>query len=162
MVLETVLSKIEKQEQLRDLFLKTDLDSLALILQVLQQGSTELKIASARVLETIANDAKSKLIKAEKENLLEELLKLISPKNESSVIEAGLSYLIRISMLKRARLKLVQLGAIKSVAKLISDPNPSSTMSIIEKSLKVMETMSLSKEGWSQICNDVACVAAIV
>ena len=66
--------------------MKTDLDSLASILQVLQQGSTESKIASARVLETIANDAKSKLIVAEKENLLEELLKLISPENESSVI----------------------------------------------------------------------------
>ncbi|KAF3953819.1 hypothetical protein CMV_020767 [Castanea mollissima] len=55
---------------MRDLFLKTNLDSLASILQVLQQGSTESKIASARVLETIANDAESKLIIAEKENLI--------------------------------------------------------------------------------------------
>ena len=162
MVLESVLSKVEEQEQLRDLFLKTDLDSLASILQILQKGSTESKIASARVLETIANDAESKLIIAEKENLLEELLKLISPENESSVIEAGLSCLIRISVPKRARSKLVQLGAIKSVAKLISDPNPSSTVSITEKSLKVMEMMSSSKEGRSQICDDVACIAAIV
>ncbi|KAL4644050.1 hypothetical protein ACB092_02G135100 [Castanea dentata] len=159
MVLESVLSKIEEQEQLRDLFLKKDLDSLASILQVLQQGSTESKIASARILETVANDAESKLIIAEKENLLQELLKLISPENESSVIEAGLSCLIGISMSKRARLKLVQLGAIKSVAKLISGPNPSS---IAEKSLKVMETMSSTKEGRSQICDDVACIAAIV
>ena len=108
MVLESVLSKIEEQEQLRGLFLKMDLDSLASILQILQQGSTESKIASARVQETIANDAESKLIIAEKENLLEELHKLISPENESSVIEAGLSCLIQISMPKRARLKLVQ------------------------------------------------------
>jgi len=65
-------------------------------------------------------------------------------------------------MPKRARSKLDQLGAIKLVAKLILDPNPSSMVSIIEKSLKVMETMSSSKEGRSQIYDDVACVAAIV
>ena len=116
----------------------------------------------ARVLETIANDAESKLIITKKKNLLEELLKLICPENESSIIEARLSCLIRISMPKRARSKLVQLGAIKLVAKLILNPNPSSMMSIIEKSLKVMETMSSSKEGRSQICDDVACIAAIV
>ena len=108
MVLELVLSKIEEQEQLRGLFLKMGLDSLASILQIFHQGSTESKIASTRVQETIANNAESKPIIAENENLLEELHKLISPENESSVIEVGLSCLIQISMPKRARLKLVQ------------------------------------------------------
>ena len=113
-------------------------------------------------METIANDAELKLIIIEKEHLLEELLKLISPENKSSIIEVRLSCLIQISMPKQVRSKLVQLEAIKSVAKLILNPNPSSTVSLIEKSLKVMETMSSSKESRSQICDNVACVAAIV
>lgn len=160
-VLESVLSKIEDHENLTSLILKTEgRDGLAALLLVLQQGTTDSRIASARVLGTIANDAESKLLIAEKDGLLPELLKLVSTEHDTALIEAGLSCLIRISKPKRAKSKLVHLGAIKSLAKLISDSN--STVSVTEKSLKVLETMSSSKEGRSQICDDAACVAAIV
>jgi hypothetical protein len=159
-VLDLVLSKVEGLEQVANSMLKTERNCLASLLLVLQQGSIESRIASARVLGAIANDGESKLLIADKDGLLSELLKLIAPEKDPALIEAGLSSLIRISMPKRVKARLVHLGTIKALAKLISGSNPS--VSVTERALKLLETVSSCKEGRSEMCEDVACVAAIV
>ncbi|KAG2711624.1 hypothetical protein I3760_04G085600 [Carya illinoinensis] len=159
-LLNLVLSKFEDHQQLSKMMLKSDRDCLASLLLVLQQGRTDSRIASARVLETIANDAESKLLIAEKDGLLSETLKLITPENDPALIEAGLSCLVRISMLKRVKAELVHLGTIKTLAKLVSDSN--SSVMVTEKALKMLETLSSFKEGRWEICENGGCVAAIV
>lgn len=160
-VLDLVLNKNEEHKELAiSMLKKPNRDCLASLLLVLQQGSTDSRIASARVLETISNDAESKLLIAEKEGLLPELLKLIAPENDPTLIEAGLSCLIRISMAKRVKTRLVHLRTIKKLSKLLSEPNPS--VSVTEKVLKLLETVSSCKEGRAEICEDSNCVAAIV
>jgi len=69
-VLDLVLSKVEGLEQVANSMLKTERNCLASLLLVLQQGSIESRIASARVLGAIANDGESKLLIADKDGLL--------------------------------------------------------------------------------------------
>ncbi|KAG6721664.1 hypothetical protein I3843_03G123500 [Carya illinoinensis] len=159
-VLELVLSKNEDHHQLTNSMLKSDRGCLASLLHVLQQGRTDSRIASVRILETVANDAESKLLIAEKDGLLSEMLKLITPENDPALIEAGLTCLIRISITKRVKSKLVHLGTIKTLAKLLSDS--SSSVTVTEKALKLLETMSSCKEGRWEICENRASVEAIV
>lgn len=159
-ILDLVLSKVEEPEQLTSSMLKGDRECLDSLVLILQGGVTDSRIASARVLAAIANDAESKLLIAEKDGLLSEMLKFVTPENDQSLIEAVLSCLIRISMPKRVKSKLVRLGAIKSLAKLVSNSN--SGVRVTERVLKLLETLSSCKEGRLEICDDVGCVAAIV
>ncbi|KAF5457996.1 hypothetical protein F2P56_022064 [Juglans regia] len=159
-LLDLVLSKFEDHQQLTKTMLKSDRDCLASLLLVLQHGRTDSRIASARVLETIANDAESKLLIAEKDGLLSETLKLITPENDPALIEAGLSCLVQISMPKRVKAELVHLGTIKTLVKLVSDSN--SSVTVTEKALKMLETLSSCKEGQWEICENGGCVAAIL
>ncbi|TKY60412.1 U-box domain-containing protein 28 [Spatholobus suberectus] len=57
-------------------------------------------------------------------------------------------------------MKLVRLGAVKVFSNLLSASSLS--VSVTEKVLKLVETVSSTKEGRSEICEDSACVAAIV
>ncbi|KAJ1405069.1 Zinc finger, RING/FYVE/PHD-type [Sesbania bispinosa] len=160
--LDLVLSKLENREELKILMLKSQGQgqSIDSVLLVLQQGSCESRIASARVLKSIAIDAESKLLIAEKEGLVSELLKLITPDKDPNLIENALSCLVAISTPKRNKAKLVHLGAVKVLSKLLSASNLS--VSVAEKVLKLIETMSSTKEGRAQICEEAECVAAIV
>ncbi|PON72498.1 Coatomer beta subunit [Parasponia andersonii] len=158
--LDMIRTEIENMDKVSSSMLKSDRDCLHSLVLVLQQGSVESRIGAARVLESIAMDAESKLIIAEKDELLPELLKLISPEKDPNLIEAGLSCLIAISKPRRVKVKLVQLGAVKSLAKSLSEP--SLGVSITEKVLKLLETASSVKEGWSEIGGDANCVARIV
>lgn len=170
-IIELVIGEIQDSEILMRLTLKKSGagagDCLASLLLLLQQGSAESRIASARVLESIAVSAESKLLIAERDGLLPELLKLTSPEKDPILIEAGLSCLIAVSVPKRVKVKLVQLGAVKSLSKLLSDSN--STTSTIEKVLKLLETVSSVKEGRAKICeadeddgSGNCCLSAIV
>ncbi|KAL5555668.1 hypothetical protein UlMin_037904 [Ulmus minor] len=160
-ILDMIRDEIEDFEKLTNSKLKSaDCKFLSSLLVVLQRGSVESRIGSARVLESAAIDAESKLIIAEKDELLPELLKLISPEKDPNLIEAGLSCLIAISSPRRIKVKLVNLGAVKTLAKSLSEPNLS--VSITEKVLKLLETVSSVKQGWSEICQDSNCVAKIV
>ena len=159
--LDMIRNEIADKDKLRRSMLKSDRgDCLRSLVLVLQQGSVESRIGSARVLESIAMDAESKVIIAEKDELLPELLKLISPEKDPNLIEAGLSCLIAISKPRRVKVKLVQLGVVKSLAKSLSEPNLS--VSITEKVLKLLETASSVKECWSEIAGDSNCVARIL
>ncbi|PRQ49278.1 putative aminoacyltransferase, E1 ubiquitin-activating enzyme [Rosa chinensis] len=169
-IIHFLIGEIQDSDELVRLMLKKSGagagDCLASLLLVLQRGSAESRIASARVMESIAVSAESKLLVAERDGVLPELLKLTSPEKDSTLIEAGLSCLIAVSVPKRVKVKLVQLGAVRSLSKLLSDSN--STTSTIEKVLKLLETVSSVKEGRAKICEAEeeeggdCCVSAIV
>ncbi|GFY91253.1 CYS, MET, PRO, and GLY protein 2 [Actinidia rufa] len=113
------------------------------ILFVLKQGSLSSRIATARVLEFIAMDSESKLYFAEHSDLLNELLRLVSSESDSDAMETGLSTLICISKPKRIRARLIQIGAVKLLAKLLSDSNLSVMAN--ERVLKLLEMVSSCK-----------------
>ncbi|CAJ1937869.1 unnamed protein product [Sphenostylis stenocarpa] len=162
--LDLVIGKMEDREGLKNLILKRpgegDKQSVDSLLLVLQQGSQAAQIASARVLKSVAVDVESKLLIAEKEGLVSELLKLITPEKDPDLVENCLSFLVAISSPRRSKMKLVRLGAVKVLSKLLSASNMS--VSVTEKVLKLVETVSSTNEGRSEICEDSACVAAIV
>ncbi|CAB4283466.1 unnamed protein product [Prunus armeniaca] len=149
-----------REELMRWMLKKTGRDCLASLLVVLQQGSADARIASARILESIAVNAEAKFLISEKDGLLSELLKLTGPEKDPTLIEAGLSCLIAVSTPRRVKVRLVHLGAVKWLSKLLGDPN--SATSTIEKVLKVLEMASSVKEGRAKICEDGKCVAGIV
>ncbi|XP_020215632.1 U-box domain-containing protein 27 [Cajanus cajan] len=163
--LDLVVGKMEDGERLKNLMLKRQgegqkqsvLDSLLL---VLQQGSQGAKAASARVLKSVAVDAESKLLIAEKEGLVSELLNLIAPEKDPGLMESCLSCLVAISTPKRSKMKLVRVGAVKVLSRLLWAPSLS--VWATEMVLKAVETVSSTKEGRAEICEEAACVAAIV
>lgn len=159
-VLDMIVSEYEDHKQLANSILKSDRDCLSSILLVLQRGTAESRIGSARVLESIAIDAESKLLIAEKDGVLSELIRAMSTETDPIMIESILSCLIAISVPRRIRPKIVRLGIVKQVTKLLSDS--SSSVSVIEKVLKLLEMASSCKEGKSEICENSDCVSALV
>ncbi|KAJ4966408.1 hypothetical protein NE237_018257 [Protea cynaroides] len=162
-VLELILPDYGDKEQLMRLILKGDGDFLSSILLVLQKGSLDSRIASARLLNAIAVNPECKLIIAEKEGVLEELMRLVIPVTDDSTapaIDAGLSCLIAVSMPRRIRLQIVRFGAVQVLVKLLQRPD--SGVSVIEKVLKLLEMVSTCTEGRTAICDDPICVTAIV
>ena len=113
---------------------KQSLDSLFLILQ---RGSSDSKIASARVLQFIAVDADAKISIAEKQGVVAELLKSAAPEKDPVLIEAALASLVAISVPKRNKLKLVNLGAVKAMKRLLKEANLGAAA--VEKVLKENE-----------------------
>ncbi|CAK9320259.1 unnamed protein product [Citrullus colocynthis] len=161
-LLHLIRSEIEDKERFVKTTLKMDRNCISSLLLILRKGTVELKICSANLLEYLAIDAEAKIRIAETDGLMQELLKLINSENDTTLIESVLSCLISISMPKRIKIKLVQLGVIKSVTKLLSESNSSSSISMTEKVLKVLETASTVREGRTEIGEDSVCVAAIV
>ncbi|XP_038883742.1 U-box domain-containing protein 27 [Benincasa hispida] len=161
-LLHLIRSEIEDKERFVKTMLKSDRNCISSLLLILRKATVELKICSANLLEYLAIDAEAKIVIAETDGLMQELLKLINSENDTTLIESVLSCLISISMPKRIKIKLVQLGVIKSVTKLLSESNSSSSISMTEKVLKVLETASTVREGRTEIGEDSVCVAAIV
>ncbi|XP_021274097.1 U-box domain-containing protein 27-like [Herrania umbratica] len=133
---------------------------LSTILLVLQGGCLDSQIQSVRLLESIAVDGESMLKIAEKDGLVSELVKSIRKEKDPRLIEASLSCLIAITMPKRIKTKLVQSRTIPELKNLVSEPN--TTVSIIEKSLKLLETLSSCKEGKAEIWHDTILLQAIM
>ncbi|KAF8377147.1 hypothetical protein HHK36_030520 [Tetracentron sinense] len=150
----------DKEEELMRLILKGKRDYLSSIVLALKKGSLDLRIGSARVLQFIAVDAESKLMIAEKEGLLPELIRLVSSETDSSAINAGLSCLIAVLMPRRIKVQIVRLGMVQILGKLLSQS--SSSVSITEKVLKLLEMVSTCTEGRTEICEDPICIPAIV
>ncbi|KAK7399400.1 hypothetical protein VNO78_10582 [Psophocarpus tetragonolobus] len=156
--LDLVTSKMEPTHSFQNFILKRQtVDSLLLLLR---QGSHDSKMASARVLKSLALDVDSKLLIAETEGVVSELLNLMAPEKDPDVTENCLSCLVAISTPRRSKMKLVREGAVKALSKLLS--GGSLSVSATEKALKLVETVSSTKEGRSAICEDSACVAAMV
>ncbi|KAL1326837.1 hypothetical protein HN51_036958 [Arachis hypogaea] len=161
MALNLILDKIEDREALKTLMLKNQSSScLDSLLLVLQRGSTDSKISSARVLQSLAMDTESKLLIGEKKGLISQVLRLTAPDKDPAVIENALSCLVAISTAKRNKFMLVHLGAVKAFSKLLTESSVSA--SVAEKVLKLLETVSSTKEGRTEICEDSTCVAAIL
>ncbi|KAM7513773.1 hypothetical protein LguiA_003356 [Lonicera macranthoides] len=136
------------------------IDFMASMLILLQKGSLESRISSVRVLDLLAVDTESRIFIAEHEGVLLQLLRIVSSSPNPDAIEAALSCLIRISIPKRIRSRIVQLGSVKLLGKILSDSDPS--VNIIEKIMKLLEMVSSVKEGRTAICEDENCVQAIV
>ncbi|KAK8653507.1 hypothetical protein V6N13_127502 [Hibiscus sabdariffa] len=134
--------------------------SLSTILLVIRRGSLDSQIQSIGLLRSIAVDGESKLKIAEEEGLLQELVKSLSREKDPSLIEASLSCLIEITKPKRVKIKVIQSGTIPELKKHLSEPNTS--VSIIEKSLKLLETLSSCREGRVEIWHDSILLQAIV
>ncbi|XP_010549169.1 PREDICTED: U-box domain-containing protein 29-like [Tarenaya hassleriana] len=126
-------------------------DCLTAILLGLQRGNLESKIESVRVLEWIAIDAKSKLVIAERDGILQELMKSINTESDPTLIEASLSLLIAISTPKRVRSRIITAKAIAKLRDLLLTETTSVTAGVTEKTLKLLEIMSSRREGRSEI-----------
>ncbi|KAL1215432.1 U-box domain-containing protein 27 [Cardamine amara subsp. amara] len=161
-ILSMIRSKISDRRRFSNLLLNNVRDRLTAIVFLFKTGNVELKIDCAGLLEFIAVDAVSKLLIADKEGLVTELMKSISRDSNSSLIESALSCLIAISSPKRVKLNLIREKLIGDVTKLLKDPTTSS-VSVTEKCLKLLETLASTKEGRSEICGgDGECLKTVV
>ncbi|CAL9229760.1 unnamed protein product [Arabidopsis halleri] len=144
---------------LSNLILSNGGDCLTSFFLLIKSGNPKLKIDCSAVLEFIAVDAESKLIIAERDGLVIEIMKSISSDSDSSLIEASLSLLIAIASSKRVKLALIREKLVTKLTSLLTDPTTS--VSVTEKCLKLLEAFSSCKEGRSEICNG-ACVETVV
>ncbi|KAI3418318.1 U-box domain-containing protein [Psidium guajava] len=159
-VLGMVWSRLEDRESFASAVAKSDRRCLDSILMVIQRGKSESRVAAVRILESAAIDAETKLAMSECEQLLLRLLNLVAPETDLALLEASLSCLIQISVSKRAKTKLVALQSIGRLARLLSAP--SSTVSVTEKALKLLEVASSVKEGRAALCGDAACLESVL
>ncbi|CAN7138407.1 unnamed protein product [Brassica rapa subsp. narinosa] len=89
-------------------------------------------------------------------------MKSIRRDSDSSLIEATLSCLIAISSPRRVKLNLIREKLIKDLTKLLTDPTTAS-VSMTEKSLKLLESLASTKEGRSENCGgDGECLKTVV
>ncbi|KAL5986087.1 hypothetical protein ACLOJK_028077 [Asimina triloba] len=130
------------------------------LLPVLRRGSVEARINTARVLELTLGACRSDDCPvAETEGVLQELIRLTSSKNDGKAIEAGLSCLIAVSARRKVRSVMVRLGAVRALGGLLAE---SESVAVAEQALRLLETLSGCAEGRAAICEDSACVPAIV
>ncbi|KAL5715018.1 hypothetical protein ACHQM5_016907 [Ranunculus cassubicifolius] len=155
-VLDLVLMEYRDKDGLMKSMAKNR-ELLASIVVILRKGSMESRIATARVLELVGNDPESKLQIAETDGILTGLINLVNIETDSKANEAGLSCLISISVPRRIKVKIIRLGLVQILGKSMSKSFP-----VIEKSLKLLETISSCTEGRTAICSDTNCVTAIV
>ncbi|KAG7608685.1 U box domain [Arabidopsis suecica] len=158
-ILSMIRRKIFDRRRLSNLILTNGGDCLTSFFLLIKRGNPKLKIDCSAVLEFIAVDAESKLIIAKREGLVTEIIKLISSDSDSSLIEANLSLLIAIASSKRVKLALIREKLVTKLTSLLTDPTTS--VSVTEKCLKLLEAISSCKEGRSEICDGV-CVETVV
>ncbi|XP_002517222.2 U-box domain-containing protein 27 [Ricinus communis] len=158
-VLDLILMYTAKYQQFTS---KKNLDSLLLILR--QGRSVQSRIGSVRIMESMSNDAESKLLIGENDELLLELIKSTGLDTDPSLIQASLSCLISISKARRVRSKLVNLKTIPELRNILTaEPNTGViSNAMTEKALKLLETLSSCKEGRAEICGDLVCIEAVV
>ncbi|KAF5188234.1 Ring-type e3 ubiquitin transferase [Thalictrum thalictroides] len=160
-VLDLVLMEYRDKDQLIRSMVARNRDLLTSILLILEKGNLDSRIGAVRVLQIIAIDTETKLQIAEKEGMLNQLFQLITSETDSTAIEAGLYCLIAISIPRRIKVKMVRFGLVQTLGKMLSQLE-SSSFSIIEKILKLLEMISSCTEGRTAICTDLVCVTAIV
>ncbi|KAF8085011.1 hypothetical protein N665_0685s0003 [Sinapis alba] len=162
-VLDTVIKRGNEgdRERLSNLMLTNGCDCLTAILLAIQRGDLESKIEAVRVLEVISSvDTKSKMIIAERDGILTELIKSINTESDPNLIEASLSFLITLSKSKRVRSKLIAAKTITKIEDILLTEETTS-VAVTEKSLKLLEILSSKREGRSEICEG-GCVEGVV
>ncbi|KAL0379193.1 UNVERIFIED_CONTAM: U-box domain-containing protein 27 [Sesamum radiatum] len=139
-------------------------DLKAAIMVGLKQGKLELRIAVARFLELMAARLCLELHSSpisEDDEIYSELLRLITTSDlNPDAMDASLSFLTRLVVLKRNRVKMIRAGGVKVLAAALSQAELSAPLS--EKVLKLLEMSSGCKEGRNEICASETCVRAIV
>nr|VDD45867.1 unnamed protein product [Brassica oleracea] len=163
-ILDTIIKKGNEgdRERLSKLMLLTNGgDCLTAILLAIQRGDLESKIEAVSVLEVISScDAKSKMVIAEREGVLTELIKSISTESDPNLMETSLSFMITISKSKRVRSKLIAAKTITKIKDILMTEETIS-VAVTEKSLKLLEILSSKREGRSEICGG-GCVEGVV
>lgn len=146
-----VLEEYEDKQKLSKSIVKQEFQvSISIILQ---HGAPDSKKAAIKVLELLAIDLNS--------NILSELVIIVRRNTKpDSIIESCLSCLIASSVHKRIRIKLVHLGAVEALGESLSKSDI--TVSIVEKIMKILEMFTACKEGRKAICENEACLNAIV
>ncbi|OWM76385.1 hypothetical protein CDL15_Pgr028255 [Punica granatum] len=162
-IYESVLAKSEDRQNLINSAFDRNLHRRSSLQLVIERGKIESKISSLKILESVAITEESKLVIAETEGFLRRLLKFVSPAEEAEVnlIDSTLSCLIHLAGPKRVRTRLLHLGAIKSLSDLLA-ASPSPAVSVIEKALKLLETVSSCREGREALSGDDRCVEAVL
>ncbi|XP_013638042.1 PREDICTED: U-box domain-containing protein 29 [Brassica oleracea var. oleracea] len=163
-ILDTIIKKGNEgdRERLSKLMLLTNGgDCLTAILLAIQRGDLESKIEAVSVLEVISSyDAKSKMMIAEREGILTELIKSISTESDPNLMETSLSFMITISKSKRVRSKLIAAKTITKIKDILMTEETIS-VAVTEKSLKLLEILSSKREGRSEIFGG-GCVEGVV
>lgn len=159
-VFHSVFVKSEDHDNVISSMFNRNLGCLSSLQLVIERGAIESKIASVKILESVAITEKFKLVIAEMEGFLHKLLKLTCSETKHDLIESTLSLLINLARLKRVRTKLVSLGAVRSLSELLIAPT--SSISVAEKSLRLLETVSTCREGREALSSDERCVEAVL
>lgn len=148
------------KEQLHDLIFRNSKDCLSLFIFLLEKGDLNLKIKSAKLLESIASTTTSQTTMFENQALLTGLYKLVTRESNQTARAVGLSSLIAVSQSRNVKTKLVRLGIVRTGGKILSDPE--TEVQVIEKVMKVLEMVSRCTEGRTAICIDERCLKAII
>ncbi|KAK4416748.1 U-box domain-containing protein 27 [Sesamum alatum] len=166
-VLMKNLAKDDAEEQsnaLKSMIGTGNCDLKSAIMMGLKQGKLELRIAVARFLELMAARLCLELHSSpisEDDEIYSELLRLITTSDlNPDAMDASLSFLTRLVVLKRNRVKMIRAGGVKVLAATLSQAELSAPLS--EKVLKLLEMSSGCKEGRNEICTNETCVRAIV
>ncbi|XP_009624232.1 U-box domain-containing protein 27-like [Nicotiana tomentosiformis] len=159
-VLDLVVLENGVKEQFNKEVLRSDRDFLSKFLLILRNGKLSSRIQTARILEFIALDADSQRKIVEDQGLLYELHVFTRKETNRFAVEAGLSALIAVSTIRPARKELVRLGIVQTVGKILSGSD--SARAVVEKSLKLLETVATCTEGRAAIGKGEECLTAIV
>ncbi|KAM0939749.1 putative U box domain, armadillo-like helical, Zinc finger, RING/FYVE/PHD-type [Dioscorea sansibarensis] len=141
------------------------------LLETMRRSEPEMRVDAARVLDAILTsglcnkDSRSRV--ADNADLLRELIRLIGPAEDGSIdrgsAEAGLSCLLALSSVKRARARMVEEGLVPALARALTERSSTVPAPAAEKALKLMEAASSCAEGRAAICAGAAeAVVAVV
>ncbi|KAK4790016.1 hypothetical protein SAY86_017320 [Trapa natans] len=88
------------------------------------------------------------------------LLKLVILETDQNLIGSILSFVIHPAGQKRVRTKLLVLGAVKSLSELLAAP--SSAITVSEKALKLVKTISSRAEGGEALSSYERCIETVL
>ncbi|KAL6218129.1 PREDICTED: U-box domain-containing protein 28-like [Fragaria vesca subsp. vesca] len=158
-LLDLISSQNGVVEQLQQLIIKANRNCLSSIQLVLQSGGLSSKIESARVLDSIAIDADSKRLIAEKDGLLTVLNRLMSSETDQTLHGVVFSCLVSMSVTRSTKSELVRFGLVQIITETLSNRDVSA--SLAEKALKLLSKIATCAEGRSEISEEARCVAAV-
>ncbi|KAK4791540.1 hypothetical protein SAY86_031953 [Trapa natans] len=159
-VFEQVLAKSDNRDKIISLAASQDLRCLSSLQAVVDRGAVESKIASVKILESVAVTEEPKAAIAEIDGFLSRLLELTILETDQNLIESIVSFLIHLAGQKRARIKLLDLGAVKSLSELLAAPR--SAVSVTEKALKLVEMISSCREGREALSSYERCIETVL
>ncbi|KAL9234184.1 hypothetical protein vseg_009082 [Gypsophila vaccaria] len=130
---------------------------------VMQNGSLQSKIESARILNKIVSfDGEIKSMIIETPRLINEAYNLVKCDDDSAV-EAGLGLLIAVSENSRPVIKeLVRLGLVRRVTEILCDTNRLDNKAVTLGLMTVLEMMVMCREGRKAVSEEEKCVEEVV